>query len=189
VIWLNEKKSSPTESLKQEVAIVQATHQADPNYFDWEIKPGEEEIKQPDKVSVIDNAKQADTEIKTTWEEEAKEGVHTVVPGETLYSISKKYNVQVTELLAWNKLDITNGIKPGQQLITVNPQPVSIKEDTPVEEPAVSNSEWVIHEVKTTDTLYSVARQYNVTIKEIMDWNKKSDFSLAMGEKLRILPK
>jgi membrane-bound lytic murein transglycosylase D len=44
-----------------------------------------------------------------------------------------------------------------------------------------------LHEVKTSDTLYSIARQYNVTIKEIMEWNEKKDFSLIVGEKLKIL--
>ncbi|MEQ8423178.1 MAG: LysM peptidoglycan-binding domain-containing protein [Cyclobacteriaceae bacterium] len=44
-----------------------------------------------------------------------------------------------------------------------------------------------VHEVKSSDTLYSVARQYGVTIKELMEWNNKKDFSLSLGEKLRIL--
>lgn len=42
------------------------------------------------------------------------------------------------------------------------------------------------HEVKPTDTLYSVARQYGVSIREIMEWNGKKDFNLAVGEKLRV---
>jgi membrane-bound lytic murein transglycosylase D len=42
------------------------------------------------------------------------------------------------------------------------------------------------HEVKPSDTLYSVARQYGVTIREIMEWNGKKDFSLSVGEKLRV---
>lgn len=45
----------------------------------------------------------------------------------------------------------------------------------------------IIHEVKPSDTLYSVARQYGVTIKELMEWNEKRDFNLSLGEKLRIL--
>ena len=45
----------------------------------------------------------------------------------------------------------------------------------------------VFHEVKTSDTLYSIARQYSVTIKEIMEWNGKKDFSLSVGEKLKIM--
>ncbi|MGB4973615.1 MAG: LysM peptidoglycan-binding domain-containing protein [Cyclobacteriaceae bacterium] len=45
----------------------------------------------------------------------------------------------------------------------------------------------IVHEVKPSDTLYSVARQYGVTIKELMEWNEKKDFNLSLGEKLRIL--
>jgi membrane-bound lytic murein transglycosylase D len=43
--------------------------------------------------------------------------------------------------------------------------------------------------VKSTDTLYSVARKYNVTIKELMEWNNKKDFTLAVGEKLTVKSK
>lgn len=45
-----------------------------------------------------------------------------------------------------------------------------------------------MHEVKPSDTLYSVARQYGVTIKQLMEWNEKKDFNLSQGEKLRIEP-
>jgi membrane-bound lytic murein transglycosylase D len=45
----------------------------------------------------------------------------------------------------------------------------------------------IVHEVRPSDTLYSVARQYGVTIKELMEWNEKKDFNLSLGEKLRIL--
>ena len=51
------------------------------------------------------------------------------------------------------------------------------------------SNEEIIHEVKPSDTLYSVARQYNVTIQELMDWNNKSDFSLAVGERLKVKSK
>jgi membrane-bound lytic murein transglycosylase D len=44
-----------------------------------------------------------------------------------------------------------------------------------------------IYEVKGSDTLYSVARQFGITIKELMDWNNKTNFNLSKGEKLRIL--
>ena len=49
-----------------------------------------------------------------------------------------------------------------------------------------SSTAMVIHEVKAADTLYSVARQYGVTIRELMDWNEKKDFSLSVGEKLKV---
>ena len=40
---------------------------------------------------------------------------HFVQPGETLYSISRKYGVSVEEVKAWNRLD-TNQIEVGQRL-------------------------------------------------------------------------
>ena len=43
-----------------------------------------------------------------------------------------------------------------------------------------------VHEVKTTDTIYSIARQYGITVKELMDLNDKRDFEIKPGQKLII---
>lgn len=62
-------------------------------------------------------------------------------------------------------------------------------ETTPLttEEPATDEAASVtIHEVRSSDTLYSVARQYGVTIKELMEWNNKKDLSVSVGEKLKV---
>jgi membrane-bound lytic murein transglycosylase D len=64
-------------------------------------------------------------------------------------------------------------------LVTLTSAPLTTD---PVMEPFSAE----VHEVKPSDTLYSVARQYGVTIKELMDWNDKKDFSLTVGEKLRV---
>jgi len=104
---------------------------------------------------------------------------HTVVPGETLYAISKKYNIAVMDIVHMNQLKMEEGIKPGQVLKL---------RDTASQEviQAEVKDDYVVHEVKPSDTLYSVARKYGVTIKELMDWNQKKDFNVATGEKLRI---
>lgn len=47
----------------------------------------------------------------------------------------------------------------------------------------------IYYEVKGSDTLYSVARQFGITIKELMDWNNKTNFNLVKGEKLKIIKK
>jgi membrane-bound lytic murein transglycosylase D len=105
-----------------------------------------------------------------------KKSHHTVQAGETLYAIAKMYQISVMDLVNWNNLDLQQGIKAGQVLKLSGSQPAET--DLPLHE--------VVHEVKSSDTLYSIARQYGVTIKEIMDWNEKKDFSLAVGEKLKI---
>lgn len=111
--------------------------------------------------------------------------LHTVKAGETLYGIARLYNVTVMELVEWNDLNLQQGIKPGQAL-RLSGDDRSTPRGTAAGEEKASASE-IFHVVKTSDTLYSIARQYNVTIKEIMEWNEKKDFSLSVGEKLKIL--
>jgi membrane-bound lytic murein transglycosylase D len=110
---------------------------------------------------------------------------HTVKAGETLYGIARLYNLGVMDIVSLNELDLQQGIKPGQVLRLPTQQSPS-KELAMKEEKTLFAGKF-FHEVKTSDTLYSIARQYNVTIKEIMEWNEKKDFSLAIGEKLKIL--
>jgi membrane-bound lytic murein transglycosylase D len=43
-----------------------------------------------------------------------------------------------------------------------------------------------VHQVKAGETLYQIARQYNATIKQLMELNEKPDFNLKVGEKLRV---
>jgi membrane-bound lytic murein transglycosylase D len=134
------------------------------------IQPQTEVATVPDSV-----VKQAKVE---TISRKIKE--HQVKTGETLYGIANNYHVGVMDLVRWNDLDIQAGIKPGQILKLSESQPV-IAEEVPI----MAKKE-IEHEVRTTDTLYSIARKYGVTIKELMEWNNKKDFTLAIGEKLRI---
>ncbi|MEO5976080.1 MAG: LysM peptidoglycan-binding domain-containing protein [Chryseolinea sp.] len=109
---------------------------------------------------------------------------HTVQQGETLYAIAKDYGIGVMDLVNWNSLNIQEGIKPGQVLKTFDPSegvaPVLVQHEIVTE---------VEHIVKSTDTLYSVARKYSVTIKDLMAWNNKKDFNLSVGEKLKVRTK
>jgi LysM repeat protein len=62
------------------------------------------------------SVKNPKSEIVTKSSVTPKPTVHTVLPKETLYSISKKYGVAVSDLKTWNRLS-GNDIKIGQQLI------------------------------------------------------------------------
>jgi len=55
--------------------------------------------------------------VKTT----AKTQYHQVKPGETLYSISKQYNLKVDRLLQMNQMKPGSVIQPGQKLIVRQP--------------------------------------------------------------------
>jgi peptidoglycan lytic transglycosylase D len=108
---------------------------------------------------------------------------HVVLSGETLYGISRKYNVGVMDLVTWNNLDINDRLKPGQVLNLAGP---SVESETAKKEINPTAVKDVVYEVGAADTLYSVARKYGVTIKELMEWNGKNDFNIHVGEKLKI---
>jgi membrane-bound lytic murein transglycosylase D len=118
---------------------------------------------------------------------------HIVQPKETLYAIARQYNMGVMDLVNLNHLNLQESIKPGMVLRLKESAPVV--ENTPApptpERVETTNKPMteVIHEVKATDTLYGIARKYGVTIKELTEWNNKKDFSLSVGEKLRIQQK
>ncbi len=108
---------------------------------------------------------------------------HTVVPGETLYSISRQYNVSVDEIKALNNLS-SNEISIGQTLrITDQPSRVEL----PVAEGTKKNTASV-HTVKPGETLYSIARNYGVTPEDLKQWNNLGDAAISIGQQLRTGP-
>jgi membrane-bound lytic murein transglycosylase D len=107
---------------------------------------------------------------------------YTVLPKETLYSIANQHKIKVVDLVKWNSLNINETLKPGKVLLIADPN----TSNTGVESTKSGSASATVHEVKPSDTLYSIARQYGVTIRDIMDWNNKKDFTLSQGERLQI---
>ncbi len=144
----------------------------------------EPELKPVDSVKILQASITTPTleDSFTTVISLPADRTHRVEAGETLYGIARLYNLSVMQLVEWNDLTLQEGIKPGQKLKLFDDKPVEVDV---VEEKTAQNE--FFHQVKTSDTLYSIARQYNVTINQIMEWNGKKDFSLAIGEKLRIM--
>ncbi|MHC2993108.1 peptidoglycan-binding protein [Pontibacter sp. HJ8] len=120
-------------------------------------------------------------------EDAAHEGTHTVGAGETLFQISRKYNVTVAELRDWNDLQ-ADALSIGQQLrLTAPPGGTSSATSVPQETPTESiNGASTYHTVATGESMYQISRKYDATIKDIMEWNNKSDFNVKPGEKLLI---
>jgi LysM repeat protein len=88
---------------------------------------------------------------------------HTVKTKETLYSIAKNYDIEVEDIENVNPEIVKNGIAIGQVLIIPNKQYAN-KLKSPSKE---SKS----HKVSPKETLYSIAKQYDVTIESIQNAN------------------
>jgi LysM repeat protein len=107
---------------------------------------------------------------------------HKVAAGESLFSISKLYNISIDELKAHNNLS-TNKLQQGQTLqIPGNASSVTTITVTK----AKSTPAYAYHKVRSGETLSSIALKYNCSINDIKKWNKKSSDKLSLGDKLKI---
>ena len=100
--------------------------------------------------------------------------------GETLYSIARQYQLSPKELAEYNNLTFGEPLKVGQPLRTSPSATAAQKEPEGV-------SDASLHEVQPGETMFQIARNYGVTIKELMEWNHKDSFNLNVGERLKIL--
>jgi LysM repeat protein len=113
---------------------------------------------------------------------------HKVAKGETITQIAQKYKVTPYDIYKLNP-DSQNGIQPDVVLLI----PKSIEKEVKKEEvKTVQNSvpkgAFVkIHEVQLKETLYSISKQYKVSIEELEEENPflKTD-GLKPGQKLEI---
>jgi LysM repeat protein len=120
---------------------------------------------------------------------------HIVSAGETLYSISKHYGVGVEQLRAWNKLEgVTLGI--GVELVVRDPYlaPSSEAPASP-SAAAIAQAEQVAavpasmqstYIVRAGDTLFGIARRFDVTVKQLRDRNRLRSDEIAVGQVLTI---
>ena len=120
---------------------------------------------------------------------------YKVEKGDTLYSISRKYQITVAELRAANNLSENDVIKAGQKLkipsadissaaalatdnkATTSPSGASLSAATPTKD----------YTVVKGDTLYSIAKKNGMTLAELMALNNLDNSSvIKVGQKLKI---
>lgn len=94
---------------------------------------------------------------------------HLIEQGETLFSISRIYDVTVGDLRRWNRLQ-SDALSPGQELLVGPPR----------------NDDSVVHTVEPSQTLFAISRLYGVTIAEIQSWNNLEGTQLSEGQELTI---
>jgi membrane-bound lytic murein transglycosylase D len=118
--------------------------------------------------------------------------VHVVKKGETLWSISRAYGVDLPSLLAWNGLNKSSGVQAGQTLLVQREEAGSaratFKEAAATTETFPKAQQEVWYTVRAGDTLFRIARKYGVTTAQLSAWNNLKDRStLHAGMRLRIL--
>ncbi|RUL51279.1 C40 family peptidase [Lysinibacillus antri] len=103
-----------------------------------------------------------------TMQASAHEINYQVQSGDTLWKIANSNNVSVAELQSWNNLN-SNTIHVGQQLSLIAP-----------------HTHNATYTVKSGDTLYSIARNYNTTVAELKSMNQLTSDNLHIGQVLNV---
>ena len=107
-----------------------------------------------------------------------KPKVHTVKSGDTLWSVSRKYGVTMPALASANGLSNNAGLVIGARLDI----PGSGAGGTRV---ASAEQERMTYKVKRGDTLSEIADKFNVSVRELMTWNRlRQSSSLRTGQRL-----
>lgn len=112
--------------------------------------------------------------------------MHIVQPKETIYSISKDYEVSADELQAENADVLTDGLKEGQSIKIpknkVVPNPVTTVDNS--KKTVTKYDKTVYHVVAARETKYSIAKKYGITVEELERKNKGVIESMAIGTQL-----
>ena len=99
--------------------------------------------------------------------------IHQVDEKETLFGISRRYKTAVNEIVQ-NNDGLKEGLKIGQRI------------KIPFLEKSAIPTGAKLHNVAPGETLFSIAQSYQVSVKDVMDWNSLQGNDLSVGQALVI---
>lgn len=109
--------------------------------------------------------------IPTQEEDDNNDNIYIVKKGDSLYQIAIKYNTTVDELKKINNLS-SNNLSIGKKL-TIPAK----KEET---------SEYDLYTIQKGDSLYQIAKKYNISVAELKNLNNITNNLLTIGNKLKV---
>ncbi len=119
----------------------------------------------------------------------SEEGTHIVRKGETLYSLSKEYDIPIDSLLRMNP-EARNGVKVGQELFVGPSSPKGSQEEiTPVIPDTSREMPVTFHEVQQGEGLDAIAQQYHVPADVIEIFNPSFWFRGLHPGQILIIPR
>lgn len=103
--------------------------------------------------------------------------MHIVSEGDTLWSISNKYNIPLKDLLRINSLNKTSYLQLGQQLTIGNKN---------IHRNIESKKRTILYSVKQGDNLYKISELFDVSIQSIKEINEFENSQLMPGQIIKV---
>lgn len=112
---------------------------------------------------------------------------HEVKPKETLYGIALKYNVTIEEIKQLNASLADNNVKVGTTITIPKINKNFVASLSTKSRIAATDDENAMHEVQPKETLFSIARLYNVSVSDLDLLNKDLlENGLRIGQQIKI---
>lgn len=113
----------------------------------------------------------------------AREGTrveHKVASGESFWSISRRYNVDMMKLAAWNGMAPRDTLSIGQKLVVWTKSAVSVSTQT-----GNATTRKLNYTVRSGDSLYLIANRFRISVNDLVRWNSiDKNKILRPGQKL-----
>ncbi|WP_396145957.1 LysM peptidoglycan-binding domain-containing protein [Flavobacterium sp.] len=143
-------------------------------YDIYKLNPDSQSGIQPDAILLIPKSIENVTSNTALYKGKS----HEVKVKETLYSIAKQNNVEISDLEEANPFLKTDGLQPGQVLKIMK------YENPPKMEPGTVV--YSVHEVQPKETKYGIATKYGISVDELEKQNPEIKDNLPVGFKLKI---
>lgn len=149
-----------------------------------EANPNAPKVLKLNSILLVPNTNQVSENKSPEIVSNTTPGFHEVQSKETLWGISKKYNVSVDDLKKANPSLETEGLKVGQQ-INIPSNSIAVSEK-PIDDLKIVTDVEVVVEVQPKETKYAIAKRYGLTVAELEKQNPFIKGKLPIGYVLKI---
>ncbi|HEZ5158955.1 TPA: peptidoglycan DD-metalloendopeptidase family protein [Neisseria meningitidis] len=124
---------------------------------------------------------------------------HTIVRGDTVYNISKRYHISQDDFRAWNGMT-DNTLSIGQ-IVKVKPagyaapkaaavksRPAVPAAAQPLVQSAPVDINAATHTIVRGDTVYNISKRYHISQDDFRAWNGMTDNMLSIGQIVKVKP-
>ena len=113
---------------------------------------------------------------------------HTVQSGDTFWDLSRQYGADVRQIAQWNGMAPGDPLRPGQELVLwLEGDGGNVRSAAGGPPNTGSAVQSVSYRVRSGDSLYTIARRFNVSVQDIKRWNDIDPGSyLQPGDRLSL---
>ena len=110
---------------------------------------------------------------------------HRVQQGESFWTISRKYDVDMHKLAKWNGMAIRDPLKQGQKLVVWSSKSSTASARKKTHNPN-STVKSIHYTVRNGDSLSTIASKYRVNVKDLHRWNTIKGKYIQPGQRLKL---